>query len=340
MAKSKKKVEPVNRTVEILKKIQGNKDTSDLGLQMMDATKVANVPCVSSGICSLDLALGGGYPQGRVIEIYGKEGGGKTTLGLHALAAAQSRGNSTAMVDVEHAYDPAYGARLGINPSRMLTSQPDSGEQALTVVETLCDHMQHGDIILLDSVASLVPQAELDGEMGDAHVGLQARLMGQALRKLTAKVSKSGVLVIFINQLREKVGVLWGPKETTPGGRALKFYASQRIDVRRGKNLEDKDAEKNTLGQYVKIKVSKNKVAPPFREVEVRLYFGHGVLRGADLLALGVSEGVIEVSGRTYSFRGKKLEVGRKKSEHFLANNTEIMDQIETAIKAKYSAAG
>ena len=333
MGAKKKTEEPVNRTVEILKKLQGKKESAELGLQMMDATKIPDVPRVSSGVFSLDQALGGGYPQGRVVEIYGLEGGGKTTLGLHALAAAQACGNATAMVDVEHAYDPLYGARLGIDHSRMMTAQPNSGEQALTTVEVLCDHMQHGDVILLDSVASLVPQAELDGEMGDSHMGLQARLMGQALRKLTAKISKSGVLVIFINQIRDKIGVMFGSKETTSGGNALKFYASQRLDVRRAGLLKVKD---QVTGHIAKVKVVKNKVAPPFKEVELTLSFGYGFLRSDDVFMVGAAEGFIEANGAWYSFNGEQLGQGKAASAQFLADNPQYMDQIEEAIKAKY----
>jgi len=336
--KKKKTEEPLNRTVEILRKIQGHKETADLGLQMMDSAKIEDVPRIPTGVFSVDLATGGGYPQGRIIEIYGPEGGGKTTLALHCLAAAQALGNTTAMIDVEHAYDPAYGQVLGVDHSRMLFSQPDSGEHALSVVDALCDHMKHGDVILIDSVANLTPQAELDGDMGDSHPGLLARLMGQGLRKLTARVSQCGVTVIFINQIRYKIGVIFGNPETTSGGKALRFYASQRVDVRFIGKLKEQDSQKNPLGQVAKVKVVKNKVSPPFREAELNLYYGYGFLRAADVFTVGVREKVIEKEGNTYSFQEEKLAVGKEKSKHFLADNVEIMDKIEEAVRAKYSA--
>ncbi len=334
MAK-KKEAKPENRTVDILRNIEAQKGGKDFGLQLLDATKIEDVPRTSSGVFGVDLALGGGYPHGRIIEIAGKEGGGKTTLGLHAIAEVQRAGGSAAMVDVEHALDPTYAQRIGVDFSKFLFSQPNSGEQALNLVSTLSDQMNPGDMILVDSVANLTPEKELAGEIGDTHVGRLARLMSQACRMLTEKVSNSGAILIFINQIRHKIGVTFGSNETTTGGNALRFYASQRLDVRYIGKLKETDATGNSLGQKARIKVVKNKVAPPFREAELDLYYGYGFLRAANTFGVGVSEGVIDKNGNTYSFDEEKLAVGAEKSKHFLADMPEMMDRIEEAVLDK-----
>ena len=330
--KKKGSEEPLNRTIKILEELQ----KSSCDIQMMDSSNIEDVPGISSGIFSLDLALGGGYPQGRIVEIYGPEGGGKTTVALHAMAAVQANNGVTAMIDVEHAYDPTYGEKLGIDHRHMLFSQPQTGEAALNLVLKIAATMKAGDLIVVDSVANLVPKAELDGEMGDHHVGLHARLMSQAMRKLVAAVSHSEAVLIFINQIRHKIGVTWGSPETTTGGNALKFYASQRLDVRYIGKLKEKDARDNPIGHMVKVKVVKNKVAPPFREVELKLYYGYGFLKAADIFTIGVKEKIIETSGSWYSLNGTRLGQGAQQSQHFLADKPELMNQIKEAVVVKY----
>jgi recombination protein RecA len=285
---------------------------------------------VSSGSLSLDVALGvGGYPRGRVIEIFGPESSGKTTLSLHAIAEAQKNGGTAAFVDAEHALDAIYARKLGVDIDNLLVSQPDSGEQALEITEVL---IRSGaiDIVVVDSVAALVPRAELEGEMGEAQMGLQARLMSQALRKLTGIVSKSKTTLIFINQIREKIGVMFGNPETTTGGRALKFYSSVRVDVRRIASIKDGDA---VVGNRTKAKVVKNKVAPPFREAEFDILYGEGISKEGDLLDLAVEKNVVEKSGAWFSFQGERLGQGRENARVFLKEHHDYRGRIELALR-------
>ena len=292
-----------------------------------------NVEAISTGSLSLDLALGiGGVPRGRIVEIYGPESSGKTTLALHILASAQKTGGEVAFIDVEHALEPAYARALGVDIDSLLISQPDTGEQALEITETM---VRSGaiDIVIVDSVAALVPKAEIDGEMGDSHVGLQARLMSQALRKLTAAISRSNCIVIFINQLREKVGIMFGNPEVTTGGRALKFYSSVRMDVRRIESLKQGG---EVIGNRVRIKVVKNKIAPPFREAEFDIMFGKGISREGDILDLAAKENIVEKSGAWYAYEGSKIGQGRENAKNFLAANPEICLEIENKVRVKY----
>jgi recombination protein RecA len=286
---------------------------------------------VSTGSLGLDIALGiGGLPRGRVIEIYGPESSGKTTLALHAVAEAQKKGGIAAYIDAEHALDPTYAKKLGVDIDEMLISQPDTGEQALEITDTL---VRSGgvDIIVIDSVAALTPKAELEGEMGDSLPGLQARLMSQALRKLTASISKSNTIVIFINQIRMKIGVMFGNPETTTGGNALKFYSSVRLDIRRIGAIKDKD---EVIGNQTRVKVVKNKVAPPFKQVEFDIMYGVGVSKTGELVDLGVKAGIVEKSGSWYSYDGSRIGQGRESAKSFLAANPTIANSIETAIRA------
>ena len=290
------------------------------------------VNVIPSGCLSIDAALGvGGFPRGRVIEIYGPESGGKTTLTLHVIAEAQKLGGQAAFIDAEHALDPVYARKLGVDVDNLLVSQPDHGEQALEIAETL---IRSGgvDIVVIDSVAALVPKAELEGEMGDPSMGLQARLMSQALRKLTAIVSKSKTCLIFINQIREKIGVMFGNPETTTGGRALKFYASMRVDIRRIQAIKDGD---RVVGSRTRAKIVKNKVAAPFREPEFDILYGEGISSEGDLLDLGVDKGVIEKSGTWLSFGGERMGQGRENARLFLKENTDIREKIEHALRKK-----
>ncbi len=287
---------------------------------------------IPTGSISFDLSLGiGGFPRGRVVEIFGPEATGKTTLALHVIAEAQRRGGQAAFIDAEHALDPKYAAKVGINVDELLISQPDYGEQALEIAEVL---VRSGalDVIVVDSVAALVPKAELEGEMGDAHMGLQARLMSQALRKLTAIVSKSKTCFIFINQIREKIGVFIGSPETTTGGRALKFYSSMRIDVRRLASIKDGDEVK---GSRVKVKIVKNKLAPPFREAQFDIIFGEGISREGDLVDCGIQYGLMEKTGTWYSYKGERLGQGRENVKKLLRENKELADQIERELRQK-----
>jgi recombination protein RecA len=298
------------------------------GLQVMVGSEIVAIPRVSSGILSLDEALGGGYPVGRIVEIFGPESGGKTTVTLHAIAAAQAANHICAFIDVEHAYDPSYGAKLGVDPRYLIFGQPDSGEHALQQVEALISQLSAGDLVVVDSVANLTPQAELDGGMGDTHVGLQARLMSQALRKLTALVSKSGVILIFINQIRMKIGVTFGSPETTPGGNALKFYASIRLDVRKVGQLKEKGEDEEPLGNKVKVKVVKNKVAPPFRETELDLYYGYGFPRAADIFNTALKKGIITRNGSWYCYKGENMAQGSLNAKNVIGADLALMDTI------------
>ena len=291
----------------------------------------ASVPCFSSGGPSIDIALGiGGYPRGRVIEIYGPESSGKTTLTLHAIAEIQKAGGVAAFIDAEHALDVNYARRLGVNVEELLVSQPDTGEEALEIADVL---LRSGaiELVVIDSVAALVPRAELEGDMGDHHVGLQARLMSQALRKLTGTVSKSGASIIFINQIRMKIGVMFGSPETTTGGNALKFYSSVRIDVRRIAAIKDGD---NVVGNRTRVKVVKNKVAPPFRQAEFDIIYNEGISREGDLLDLGVEGGFVEKSGSWYSYGGERIGQGRENSRRFMKENPDACARLTEEVYA------
>ena len=290
-----------------------------------------NVESVPTGSLSLDLALGiGGIPKGRIVEIYGPESSGKTTVALHMVSEVQKRGGIAGFVDAEHALDPIYARNIGVDIENLYISQPDSGEQALEITETM---VRSGavDIIVVDSVAALTPQAEIDGEMGDSHVGLQARLMSQALRKLTATVNKTKCIVIFINQLREKIGIMFGNPETTTGGRALKFYSSVRMDVRRVESLK---AGGEVIGNRTRIKVVKNKVAPPFKEAQFDIMFGRGISRSGDILDLAVNTGIVEKSGAWFSYQGEKIGQGRENAKLYLEENPAVMAEIEGKVRA------
>jgi len=299
-------------------------------IMRLGQSAIAAIPRISTGSISIDNALGiGGVPRGRVVEIFGPEASGKTTLALQVIAQAQQSGGTAAFVDAEHALDPTYASKLGVDLDNLLVSQPDNGEQALEIVEVLV-RSGGADVVVIDSVAALVPRAEIDGEMGDAQVGLQARLMSQALRKLTAVVSKSRTCLIFINQLRMKIGVMFGNPETTTGGRALKFYASVRIDIRRIGAIKDGDL---VIGNRTRVKIVKNKVAPPFRIAEFDLIFGEGVSREGDLLDLAVDRRIIEKSGTWFSYDGERLGQGREKVKLFLKQNPDIFNTIDARVR-------
>ena len=294
---------------------------------------VKDVQAISTGAISLDIALGvGGLPRGRIIEIYGPESSGKTTLALHVVAEAQKKGGIAAFVDAEHALDVGYARKLGVRTDDLLISQPDTGEQALEIAETL---VRSGaiDVLVIDSVAALVPKAELEGEMGDAHMGVQARLMSQALRKLTGTISKSSTIVIFINQIRMKIGVMFGNPETTTGGNALKFYATQRLDIRRIGAIKDGD---QVIGNRTRVKVVKNKVAPPFKEVEFDIMYGVGISREGDAIDLASNENIVEKSGAWYSFEGERIGQGREQVKSFLRDHPEILQKIEGKVLDKF----
>ena len=288
------------------------------------------IAVIPSGSLGLDLALGiGGLPKGRIVEIYGPESSGKTTLALHAIAEAQKRGGTCAFIDAEHALDPGYARKLGVDVDNLLISQPDAGEQALEIADTL---VRSGaiDVLVIDSVAALVPRAELEGEMGDTHVGLQARLMSQALRKLTAAISRSDCLVIFINQIRMKIGVMFGNPETTSGGNALKFYSSVRLEIRRIGAIKDKE---EVVGNHTRVKVVKNKVAPPFKTIEFDIMYGEGVSKVGELIDLGVAAGIVEKSGSWFSYDSQRIGQGRENARTFLKENTEVANAIERRIR-------
>ena len=301
-------------------------------IMKMGEEKVLDIPAISTGSLALDLALGiGGVPKGRVVEIYGPESSGKTTLALHIAAESQAQGGMVAFIDAEHALDVNYARKLGVDVDNLLVSQPDTGEQALDIAEIL---VRSGaiDVLIIDSVAALVPRAELEGEMGDQHLGLQARLMSQALRKLTATISKSMTCVIFINQIRMKIGVMFGSPETTTGGNALKFYASQRLDIRRIAAIKDGE---QVIGSRTRVKVVKNKIAPPFKEAEFDIIFGTGISKEGDILDLAVSSGLVEKSGAWYSYDGERLGQGRENARKLLAENMDVRDKIAVAVKEK-----
>ena len=295
-----------------------------------------NVEAIPTGALSLDVALGiGGIPKGRIVEIFGPESSGKTTLALHMIAECQKKGGEAAFIDAEHALDPVYAKHLGVDIDNLIVSQPDTGEQALEIAEAL---VRSGaiDIIVVDSVAALVPKAEIDGDMGDAHVGLQARLMSQALRKLAGVLNKSNTAIVFINQLREKVGIMFGNPETTPGGRALKFYASVRLDIRKTENLKQ-DGE--VFGNRVRVKVVKNKVAPPFREAEFDIIYGKGISKSGNILDLGVNLDIVEKSGSWFAYEGTRIGQGRENAKKYLEDNPTVMEEVEKKVRAKFNEA-
>lgn len=310
---------------------QINKQFGDGAIRRLGDTTTSDVELVSSGTLSLDLALGGGYPKGRVIEIYGPESSGKTTLALHAIAEIQKQGGTAAFIDAEHALDPAYARRLGVDTDNLLVSQPDNGEQALDIAETLV-RSSAVDVVVVDSVAALVPQAEIDGDMGDSHMGLQARLMSQALRKLTAIISKSHTTVIFINQIRMKIGVMFGNPETTTGGNALKFYASVRVDIRRTGQIKSGE---DIMGNRTKIKIVKNKIAPPFRIAEFDIMYNEGISKSGDVLDLAVQHEIVEKSGAWFAYNSEKIGQGREASKEYLKKNPKVLSELEKKIRDK-----
>ncbi|NLW91288.1 MAG: recombinase RecA [Syntrophomonadaceae bacterium] len=319
------KMEALNNTIKSIEKQFGRGSIMRLG-----EAAAMNVDVIPTGCISLDIALGaGGLPRGRIIEIFGPESSGKTTVALHAVAQAQREGGMAAFIDAEHALDPLYARKLGVNINDLLVSQPDSGEQALEICEAL---VRSGaiDIVVIDSVAALVPRAELDGEMGDSHVGLQARLMSQAMRKLTAHISKSRCCVVFINQIREKIGVMYGNPETTTGGRALKFYSSVRIEVKKGEAIKQGT---ELIGNRTVARVVKNKVAPPFKIADFDLMYGQGISREGDLLDMAASMEIIQKSGSWYSYEGERLGQGRENAKEYIRNNPDFFNNLETRIK-------
>lgn len=327
MDKDQNKLKALESAIAQIEKAYGQGAIMKLG----DTTRL-QVETVPTGSLSLDIALGvGGIPKGRIIEVYGPESSGKTTVALHMVAEVQKRGGIAGFIDAEHALDPVYAKNIGVNIDELYISQPDSGEQAMEITETM---VRSGavDIVIVDSVAALVPKAEIDGDMGDSHVGLQARLMSQALRKLTAVVNKSNCTVIFINQLREKIGVMFGSPETTTGGRALKFYASVRLDVRRVETLSQAGEK---IGNHVRVKVVKNKVAPPFQEAEFDIMFGKGISREGDVLDLAAKNDIINKSGAWYSYKGERIGQGRENAKTYLAEHPAIFDEVDLAVRAK-----
>ena len=329
MEKDQNKVKALESAIAQIEKQYGKGSVMKLG----DTASRMEVEAVPTGSLSLDIALGvGGIPKGRVIEVYGPESSGKTTVALHMVAEVQKRGGIAGFIDAEHALDPVYARNIGVDIDELYISQPDCGEQALEITETM---VRSGavDIVIVDSVAALVPKAEIDGDMGDSHVGLQARLMSQALRKLTGVINKSNCIVIFINQLREKVGVMFGNPETTTGGRALKFYASVRLDVRRIETLKQGG---EMIGNHVRVKVVKNKVAPPFQEAEFDIMFGKGMSRGGDVLDLAVKHDIIMKSGAWYSYNGEKIGQGRENAKAYLADNPAVFEEAERLVRCKY----
>ncbi|MCU0729339.1 MAG: recombinase RecA [Sphingopyxis sp.] len=298
----------------------------------LGSREAIEIEAVSTGSLGLDIALGiGGLPRGRVVEVYGPESSGKTTLALHCIAEAQKMGGTAAFVDAEHALDPIYARKLGVNIDELIVSQPDTGEQALEIVDTLV-RSNAIDVLVIDSVAALVPRAEIEGEMGDSHVGLQARLMSQSLRKLTGSISRSRCIVIFINQLRMKIGVMYGNPETTTGGNALKFYASVRLDIRRTGQIKDRD---EIIGNTTRVKVVKNKVAPPFKQVEFDIMYGAGISKIGEILDIGVKAGLVEKSGAWFSYDSVRIGQGRENAKTFLRDNPELMAKLEAAIRNK-----
>jgi recombination protein RecA len=305
-------------------------------MRLGEEALLGEVPTISTGSLSLDIALGvGGLPKGRVVEIYGPEASGKTTLALHVISEAQKKGGVAAFIDAEHALDIRYAKKLGVRTDELLISQPDTGEQALEIVEILV-RSNAVDVIVIDSVAALVPKAEIEGDMGDAHMGLQARLMSQALRKLTATISKSHTIVIFVNQIRMKIGIMFGNPETTTGGNALKFYASVRLDVRRTGQIKQ---GQDVIGSRTKVRIVKNKVAPPFKEVEFDLILGEGISREGDVLDLAVEKNLIEKSGTWYAYQGQRIGQGRENAKQFLKENPKVLEQMEQEILGNFRAA-
>ena len=323
------KLKALDAAIAQIEKQYGKGSVMKLG----DNSANMNVETVPTGSLSLDIALGlGGRPKGRIIEVYGPESSGKTTVALHCVAEVQKRGGIAGFIDAEHALDPVYARNIGVDIDNLYISQPDCGEQALEITETM---VRSGavDIVVVDSVAALVPKAEIDGDMGDSHVGLQARLMSQALRKLTAVISKSNCIVIFINQLREKVGVMFGNPETTTGGRALKFYSSVRLDVRRTESLKQAG---EIVGNHVRVKVVKNKIAPPFREAEFDIMFGQGISREGDVLDLAVNAGIVNKSGAWYAYEGDKIGQGRENAKTYIHENPAFFDMLEAKVRDFY----
>lgn len=328
MANSEK-LKALDAALAQIEKAHGKGSVMKLG----DSAAHLNIETIPTGSISLDIALGlGGIPKGRIVEVYGPESSGKTTVALHMIAEVQKRGGIAGFIDAEHALDPVYAKNIGVDIDNLYISQPDYGEQALEITETM---VRSGaiDIIIVDSVAALVPKAEIDGEMGDAHVGLQARLMSQALRKLTAVISKSNAIVVFINQLREKVGIMFGNPETTTGGRALKFYSSIRLDVRK---IETLKAGGEVVGSRTRIKVVKNKIAPPFKEAEFDIMFGEGISKYGDILDIAANIDVVNKSGAWYAYNGEKIGQGRENAKIFLKNNPDICDEIEQQVRERY----
>lgn len=310
---------------------QINKQFGDGAIRRLGDTKTVDVELISSGALSLDLALGGGYPKGRIIEIYGPESSGKTTLTLHAIAEMQKQGGTAAFVDAEHALDPSYARRLGVDTDNLLVAQPDNGEQALEIVETLV-RSNAVDLVVIDSVAALVPQAEIEGDMGDSHMGLQARLMSQALRKLTGIINKSNTIVIFINQIRMKIGVMFGNPETTTGGNALKFYASVRLDIRRIGQIKSGE---EIIGNRTKVKVVKNKIAPPFRVAEFDIMYNEGISKTGDVLDLAALHGIVGKAGAWFDYGDAKIGQGREATKRYLAENPKVLAEIEKKVRDK-----
>src|SRR6187455_2196851 len=327
MSDAKEKLKALQLTLDKLEKTYGKGTVMKLSDE-----KVMDVPAISSGSLGLDIALGiGGIPRGRITEIYGPESSGKTTLTLHCIAEAQRKGGLAAFIDAEHAFDRAYAEKLGIDTENLLISQPDNGEQALEIADNL---IRSGaiDILVIDSVAALTPKSELEGEMGDSKMGLQARLMSQALRKLTATISKTNSCCIFINQLREKIGVMFGNPETTTGGNALKFYASVRLDIRRQAQIKDGE---DVVGNHIKVKVVKNKVAPPFRQAEFDIIYGEGISKSGEIVDMSVELGIVQKSGSWFSYNNDKLGQGRDTVKQLLIDNPELANEIETKIREK-----
>lgn len=327
------KLKALDAAITQIEKSYGKGSVMKLG----DSSANMNIETVPTGSISLDIALGlGGVPKGRVVEVYGPESSGKTTVALHMVAEVQKRGGIAGFIDAEHALDPVYARNIGVNIDELYISQPDNGEQALEITETM---VRSGavDIVIVDSVAALVPKAEIDGEMGDSHVGLQARLMSQGLRKLTAVISKTNCTVIFINQLREKIGVMFGNPETTTGGRALKFYASVRLDVRRIETLKQGG---EMIGNRVRVKVVKNKIAPPFKEAEFDIMFGQGISKEGDILDLAAKVDIIEKSGAWYAYNGAKIGQGRENAKNYLRENPAVCEEVEKKVRAYYALQG
>lgn len=318
------KVKALGLALETIEKQFGKGSIMKLG----DAHKIA-VECIPTGSLSLDLALGGGIPKGRVVEVYGPESSGKTTLTLHAIAQIQKQGGTAAFIDAEHALDPAYAQRIGVDTANLLLSQPDNGEQALEIVETLV-RSNAVDLIVVDSVAALVPRAEIEGDMGDSHMGLQARLMSQALRKLTGVISRSHATVIFINQIRMKIGVMFGNPETTTGGNALKFYASVRMDIRRISQIKQGD---EVIGNRTRVKVVKNKIAPPFRQAEFDIMYNQGISTSGDILDLAVEHGIVDKSGAWFAYNDQKIGQGREATKKYLQENPKVLEELATKVR-------